>query len=218
MGRLPARPFLYPIVDVDQLAGRRLEDIIAPLCAAGARILQLRAKHVQNDREILSLACEAVRLAHRHDALMIINDRPDVAALSGADGVHLGQDDLAPEEARAILPSGAIVGRSTHSIEQLTRAAREAADYLAIGPVFATRSKESPDPEVGVCLLSAARAVTDKPLVAIGGIDLENCAAVVAAGIDGIAVIKALMAAQDLGDTARRFQARMRPGGHRSLI
>jgi thiamine-phosphate pyrophosphorylase len=128
----------------------------------------------------------------------------------GADGVHVGQGDLPPAEARRIVGDDAIVGVSTHSLAQLDAALREPVDYVAIGPVYATASKANPDPVVGPDLVRRARALADRPLVAIGGIEHARAAEVVAAGADGLAVIAALMDAPDLEAAARAFVARMR--------
>jgi len=123
-----------------------------------------------------------------------VNDRPDIARLAWANGVHVGQDDLDVAAARAIVGSDAIVGISTHNLEQFKAAAETHADYLAIGPVFATRSKEKPDPVVGLELIREARRLTSKPIVAIGGITLERAAEVIAAGADSVAVISDILA------------------------
>ena len=158
----------------------------------------------------MTAARDAVAAAHAAGALLVVNDRPDVARLAGADGVHVGQDDLAPADVRALLPGG-IVGVSTHDRAQLAAAASSGADYVAVGPVFATTSKARPDPVVGLELLRAARGLTRAPLVAIGGITAENAADVIAAGADGVAVIGALLQAPDPGEAFRRLDAALRP-------
>jgi thiamine-phosphate pyrophosphorylase len=206
---IPARPFLYPIVDVATVGEEQVVDTVAALAALGQRLLQLRAKSLDG-RRLVSLARASVAAAHAHGVRLLVNDRPDVALIAGADGVHLGQDDLPPADARAILGPEAIIGFSTHSLAQLAEAEREPVDYLALGPVFPTTSKEDPDPVVGPELVGRARALTRLPLVAIGGITRANAAAVAAQGADGLAVIGDLMRAADLAEAVRAFAAVLR--------
>jgi thiamine-phosphate pyrophosphorylase len=203
---LPRPPFLYPIVDLGALGTRAVGAAVAALARGGARLIQFRAKGVP-DRRLLGLAREALAAARGAGALLLVNDRPDVARILGADGVHLGQDDLEPGDVRGLLPEGALVGLSTHNLEQLRRAAEQPVDYLALGPVFPTRSKAPPDPVVGLETLRQARALTDRPLVAIGGITRGNAPDVVAAGADGVAVISDLLAVEDLETAVREFLA-----------
>jgi thiamine-phosphate pyrophosphorylase len=203
---IPARPFLYPIVDVATVGEERAAGIVATLARLGLPLLQLRGKGL-TDRRLAALAREATAAAHAHGARLIVNDRPDVARAAGADGVHLGQDDVPPADARRILGPGAVIGFSTHTLDQLAAAASEPADYLAIGPVFPTVSKERPDPVIGPALLARARALTSRPLVAIGGITRANAGAVVAQGVDGVAVIGDLLRAPDLEAAVRDFTA-----------
>ena len=203
---LPPPPFLYPIVDVESLGSRSVGETVTALAAGGAGIVQFRAKGPP-DRRFLELAAEALAAARGAGVLLIVNDRPDVAVIVGADGVHLGQDDLDPGAVRSLLPPGAVLGVSTHDLDQLQRAAREPVDYLAIGPVFPTRSKAAPDPVVGLEMVRRARVLTSHPLVAIGGITERNARSVVDAGADGLAVISALLSQPDLVVAARRFAA-----------
>ena len=125
-------------------------------------------------------------------AVLIMNDRPDLCLACGFHGVHVGQEDLSVEGARRVVGSQAVVGVSTHNLPQVLEAERTSADYIAIGPVFATATKANPEPVVGLEMVSAARNVTRKPLVAIGGITRANCRSVIAAGADSIAVISEL--------------------------
>jgi thiamine-phosphate pyrophosphorylase len=203
---LPPRPFLYPIVDAAALGGRAVGGAVAGVVAGGARLVQFRGKGLP-DRRFLELAAEALDAARAGGALLVVNDRPDVAIILGADGVHLGQDDLAPGEVRALLPPGTLLGVSTHDLEQLERAAGQPVDYVAIGPVFPTRSKTAPDPVVGLEMVRAARALTPRPLVAIGGITEDNAGSVTEAGADGVAVISGLLSQADLAAAVRRFTA-----------
>jgi thiamine-phosphate pyrophosphorylase len=129
-----------------------------------------------------------------------------VARIAGADGVHVGQEDLPPAACRTVLGAGALVGLSTHDLAQVSAAVREPIDYLAVGPVFPTRTKANPDPVVGLDLVRRARDLWSGPLVAIGGITAANAAEVVRAGADGVAVISALLDADDLRDAVRRLQ------------
>ena len=203
---LPPRPFLYPIVDVAALGERAVGSVVAALAAGGVKVVQFRAKGLP-DRRFLDLAAEALAAARAGGAALIVNDRPDVALILGADGVHLGQDDLDPRAVRTLLPPGALLGVSTHNLEQLERAAGAPVDYLAIGPVFPTRSKAAPDPVVGLEMVRRARALVTGSLVAIGGITEENARSVVDAGADGVAVISALLSQADLAAAGRRFAA-----------
>lgn len=199
-----ALPKLYPITDA-----RLAHDLqVERLCEGGARFIQLREKR-RSAREFYREALNAVRAAHERGARLIVNDRADVALAVGADGVHLGQDDLSPDAARRVLGEGAIIGLSTHNVEQAFEAARMDVDYVAIGPVFATTSKEKPDPVVGLEGVRRAReAVKDKPLVAIGGVTLENALSVLEAGADSVALIGALASGDDpseISERTRRF-------------
>jgi len=140
----------------------------------------------------------------------IVNDRADVALLSGASGVHLGQDDLPVELARRVLAAGQRVGLSTHTRAQFEQAQASSADYIAFGPIFRTTTKERPDAVVGLERLREMRGLARKPLVAIGGITLDNAPSVIEAGADSVAVIHGLLAAQDTGAQARKFLQALR--------
>jgi len=206
LARLPPGPFVYPILDADLLAGRPCGAAVADLARGGARIVQLRAKGV-SDRVLYTLAREALSAARAAGMLFLVNDRPDVALMLGADGVHLGQDDLPPADARRLLGAEAIVGWSTHSLGQLEDAALLPVDYVAFGPVFPTVTKRDADPVVGLDLLRAARARTTRPLVAIGGITAANARATAAAGADGLAVISGILAAPEPAAAVRALVA-----------
>lgn len=189
-------PRLYAIVDAGCFGGRaapttELLRLAEELLAGGASLIQYRNKKGSGS-EVLSQARELRRVCGRASKL-ILNDRADLCVLAGADGVHLGQDDLSAEGARVVVGDRLWVGVSTHSVEQLRAADQGPADYLAIGPVFATSSKENPDPVVGLEGVRAARAATRRPLVAIGGITTQNFRAVLEAGADSVAVISALL-------------------------
>jgi thiamine-phosphate pyrophosphorylase len=195
-------PKLYPITD-RRLSGLSHAEQVARLCDGGARLVQLREKRL-SPREFYQEAGEALRVARARGVKLIINDRADIALALGADGVHLGQDDMPPEAARTLLGEGAVIGFSTHNVEQAIAAARLPVDYIAIGPVFATTSKQNPDPQVG---LEGARRVREAvgcvPLVAIGGVTRENAPAVLASGADSVAVISALLDPEDPSEITR---------------
>ena len=196
-------PRLYAIVDSAQLA-RSLADVTASLLAAGVRLIQYRDKN-SSSRELYKASASIAECVRAAGGTLIVNDRADVARASGADGVHLGQEDLPAAMARRILPAGKIIGLSTHSILQVKQADQEPVDYIAFGPIFVTRSKERPDPVVGLSALAEARKATRKPLVAIGGITLQNARTVIENGADSVAAIGALMNAPDVGGQAHDF-------------
>jgi len=191
-----ALPRLYAIVDPLD-TGRAPRALAAALLAGGARVLQLRLKDAPA-RVLLEEARAILPLARAHGARLIVNDRADVAAAAGADGVHLGQEDLPVAAARGILGAERIIGFSTHSEAQLETAHASGADYLALGPIFATTSKAAADPVIGCSRLRAARALVTQPLVAIGGITPTTARDVLAAGADAVAVISAIVRAPDV--------------------
>jgi thiamine-phosphate pyrophosphorylase len=179
---------LCPITD-RHLSGISHAKQVALLSDGGAKLIQLREKFDTPSR-FFEQAEEALRVARELGVRIIINDRVDIALALGADGVHLGQDDLAPDAARRILGSKAIVGFSTHNLDQARRAREMPLDYVAIGPIFATKTKQSANPPVGLDGLARVRhAVGNMPLVAIGGITCANIRAILAAGADAAAVI-----------------------------
>ncbi|HTS51428.1 MAG TPA: thiamine phosphate synthase [Bryobacteraceae bacterium] len=184
--RLPA---FYPVLDTSLLAKHGLSASAAAqaILDAGARILQFRHKQFFS-RAVFEDAQRVAELCRAANALFVLNDRADLAALLGA-ALHLGQDDLAPADARQVLASPGIIGFSTHNHEQLRAGDAEPVDYLAIGPIFATGSKQNPDPVVGLAELRRLRGITKKPLVAIGGITRETARPVIEAGADSLAVI-----------------------------
>lgn len=182
-------PVFYPVLDTGVLARGGLSAIAAAeaILEAGARVLQFRHKDFFS-RAIFLEAERVAKLCCEAGALFVMNDRADFAGLLGA-ALHLGQDDLAPADARKILPAGGIIGFSTHNRVQIEAGHAEPVDYLAIGPIFATGSKHNPDPVVGLAELRALRALTTKPLVAIGGITRETAQPTLDAGAGSLAVI-----------------------------
>ena len=185
-------PRLYAIVDAACFS--TTEDLMVSaeqLVAGGCTLLQYRNKS-GNARVMLEQARELRRRVGA-TVTLIMNDRADLALVAEFDGVHVGQDDLSPESVRSIIGAGRWLGVSTHNPEQLREAYRTSADYVAIGPVFSTSSKDKPDPVVGLEGVRRARQLTEKPLVAIGGITRANAASVIEAGADSVAVISDLL-------------------------
>ncbi len=179
-------------------------DVAAAMLEGGARVLQIRHKGLWSGK-VLEDAREVASLCQQAGAMLIVDDRADIAKLLGA-GLHVGQDDLAPADARALLGDGAMIGFSSHDAAQLRGAAAEPVDYVALGPIFSTASKQNPDPVVGVDELRRCHALVGKPLVAIGGITRENARAVFDAGADAVAVIADLLPA---GATAADVRQRI---------
>jgi thiamine-phosphate pyrophosphorylase len=196
-------PRLYVILDATLLKNSP-DDSARELAAAGVRLLQYRNKSA-SAKELLQTSRWLVSSLESSNTALIVNDRPDVAALSGARGVHVGQDDLDAKQARAVVGNTMWVGVSTHNVEQFRRAAATSADYIAIGPIFATSSKANPDPVVGLEMIHKVRGLTDKPIVAIGGITLERAKAVIEAGADSIAVISDVLLTRNPGERARQY-------------
>src|ERR1019366_2837718 len=186
MGERPPMnlPRVYPILDTASLAGCgiTLETAAAAFLEGGAGILQIRHKGHWS-RDIFEAAKQVARLCRETGAPLIVNDRADFAMLLEA-GLHVGQDDLAPRDARGLLGPGAAIGFSSHNVDQLSAAGGEPVDYVAFGPVFPTASKRDPDPVVGVEEIRRCHALVEKLLVAIGGITLENALDVLRSGAD----------------------------------
>jgi thiamine-phosphate pyrophosphorylase len=190
----PREARIYPLTDV-RVSGLSHAEQVIRLSDGGASVIQLREKHMP-PREFYKQAQEALAVARKRGIRIVINDRVDMALALGADGVHLGQRDLPPEAARGLLGDKAIIGFSTHNVEQALRAARLPIDYLAIGPIFATSSKNNVDPVVGLEGLRKVRKASGSlQLVAIGGITHENAASAMEAGADAVALISALLIA-----------------------
>jgi thiamine-phosphate pyrophosphorylase len=205
-------PALYAILDASpEFAGPSkfsILEIAERLADAGVELFQYRDKQgsARKIQEISAALVERLAVA-AGGARLIVNDRADVAAIVGAGGVHVGQEDLPVEAARKICGGAVWVGVSTHNLEQLRAADATSADYIAVGPIFATGTKLNPDPVVGLEFLRSARGITRKPLVAIGGITVESASDVYRAGADSVAVIRDLMAAGDPASRAREYLA-----------
>lgn len=200
---------LYAIVDPEACRGRDPLDVTDAILAGGCAALQLRAKRM-DDGQLLVLAREMAARAARRGVLFVVDDRVDIALLSAADGVHVGQRDLCVADVRSLAPALS-VGLSTHDDAQVQAAG--AADYLGYGPVFPTRSKDNPDPVVGLEALARAAASTKLPMVAIGGVDLARAASVRETGVAMGAVISAICGADDPQLAAAQLHAAL--GGAR---
>ena len=202
---------LYPLTDT-RLSNLSHAEQVLRFSEGGARVVQLREKHLSSG-EFYDQAAVAVRVGRARNVTIIINDRVDVALAVGADGVHLGQDDLPPDAARWLLGNQAIIGFSTHNLEQAVEATRLPLDYIALGPIFGTSSKENPDPPVGLVGLAQVRQAMGKiPIVAIGGINRENARQVIEAGADAVAVISALLVpSAEIVTRTRQLLSRLSP-------
>ena len=202
-------PRLYAILDSSCFPDPEpLFNAAQELAAAGVQLIQYRnkagdAKRILDEARELRSRLSRARTPAPHKPMLMMNDRADLCVAAEFDGVHVGQDDLSPESARKIVGTGRWLGVSTHNLEQVAEADITSADYIAIGPVFATGSKENPDPVVGLEGVRVAHSLTRKPLVAIGGITRQNCRSVIDAGADSVAVISDLV--RDPGKSAEEF-------------
>jgi thiamine-phosphate pyrophosphorylase len=205
-------PRLYAIADAEVLAGRgvALADFARELRAAGVGLVQYRDK-AGSPQEVLRAAAVLREAMAGSGCKLVMNDRADLAVLAGFDGVHVGQGDLLPEDARLVMGAAGIVGVSTHTDAQVRAAELSCADYVAIGPVFATGTKADAEPVIGLEGVRSARTLTAKPLVAIGGVTRANARSVIDPGADSIAVISALLSPTETTEAiARDFLARLR--------
>lgn len=200
-------PRLYVILDAGMLRASA-RDTTNNLIDAGVSLLQYRDKR-SHARELQETARSLASLAKERGCSFVVNDRADIARLSDATGVHVGQEDLGVEQARALVGAQRWVGISTHNREQFEEAAGTSADYIAVGPIFPTTTKQNPDPVVGLELLKQVRGLTSKPIVAIGGITLQNAASVIEVGADSVAVIRDILQADDPGAQARAYIERL---------
>ncbi len=200
---LPSHDF-YFITDSNLTREGELADVKAAL-AAGAKVIQYREKKAQS-REMYETALLIKDLCHAADAVLIINDRIDIAMAVGADGVHIGSKDIPGRAARRIIPPGMILGISAANMEQARRAMEDGADYLGVGPVFPTATKDDADPATGTDFLNELRQITGLPIIAIGGISLENASGVIRAGADSVCAISATVATDDVEAAVRDFR------------
>lgn len=207
-------PRLYPIVDVESLErhGMALDRFVRELLEGGVQILQLRDKRSPS-QQVLEHAAVITEAVAGGECLPVMNDRADLAVLAGWHGVHVGHRDMPPDAVRRLFGDSrdAVVGVSTHKEEQVIAANATSADYIAVGPVFATGTKADAEPVIGLDGVRRLRALTKKPIVAIGGITRETAADVLEAGADSVAVIGALMTdSQAVGSLVRDFLQRLR--------
>lgn len=196
-------PRLYVILDAALLTLPDTE-CAQSLADAGVRLLQYRNKSASS-RKLFDSAKKLSAQLRPRGVSFVVNDRADVAALVDATGIHVGQQDLSVENVRRVVGPSKWVGVSTHNREQFERAAATSADYIAVGPVYSTSTKTNPDPVIGIDFIRMVRTLTDKPIVAIGGITLDRASEVIRAGADSIAVISDILLAPDPGRRARQF-------------
>jgi thiamine-phosphate pyrophosphorylase len=199
-----ALPPLYVILDAALLPSDPIE-LTKKLLDAGARLFQYRDK-TSSSRELLYASQALCLTVRQHGGTFLVNDRADISRLSGASGVHLGQDDLSVAAAREVVGTECLIGLSTHNLPQFEAAAESSADYLAVGPIFSTSGKSNPDPVVGVEFIRAVRKLTTKPIVAIGGITLERARQIIDAGADSVAVISDVLKAKNPADRVRQYR------------
>jgi thiamine-phosphate pyrophosphorylase len=197
-------PALMLITDRSLLRGRALEEVASLAVEGGVTAVQLREKDLSNG-ELYELAM-TLRAVLQGRALLLVNDRADVACVSGADGLHLPERCLPPRPVRAVVGEGCIMGRSVHSVEAAVAAEREGADYLIVGPVYETPSHPN-QPPAGLHLVRAVSEAVRVPIVAVGGVDAANVRAVIEGGAEGVAVIRAILEADDPQAAARELRA-----------
>ncbi len=201
-------PKFYPIIDASIAHISKIEDIVKMIIEGGARIIQLRAKDVST-RDFIEAARiikQTIKpIAKKNKIKFIINDRVDIAMLICSDGVHLGQDDLPIKEARKILGKNKVIGISTHNIKEAVLAEKLGADYISFGPIFATSTKNDAQKPKGIDGLKKAREAVKTPIVAIGGITLENVKDVYNAGADSVAVISDILKSKDIKKKVHNF-------------
>lgn len=196
---------LYAVTDRTWLGGTSLSWAVKQALAGGITLLQLREKNL-TDRKMLQEAQELLPLCHQHGVPLIINDRVQVALDAGADGVHLGQGDMSPREARAILGPDAIIGVSARTVESAQKAEQEGADYLGVGAVFSTSTKTDAK-NISLETLRQIARVVHIPVVAIGGIGPDNILELLGCGIQGVAVVSSIFAQKNIAQAASRLRA-----------
>ncbi len=209
-------PRLYVILDAALLTTPET-DCAQRLADAGVRLLQYRNK-LASAGELLESSKKLASLLLPQGVTFVVNDRADVAALAEANGVHVGQEDLGVEEARYVVGAQKLVDASTHNLEQFQQAAASSADYIAVGPVFATATKSNPDPVVGTAFIRKVRPLTDKPIVAIGGITLEHALEIIEAGADSVAVVSDILRAPEPGTRVRQYIELLGPANRTASV
>jgi thiamine-phosphate pyrophosphorylase len=205
-------PRLYVILDAALLTVPETESA-RELADAGVRLLQYRNKSASSC-EFFASSKKLSSVLLARGVSFLVNDRADVAFLAEASGVHVGQEDLGVEAARTVIGAQKLVGVSTHTLKQFQEAAATSADYIAVGPVFSTSTKAHPDPLIGTEFIRRARPLTEKSIVAIGGITLERAAEVIAAGADSVAVISDILRAPNPGKRARQYIDLLKAANH----
>jgi thiamine-phosphate pyrophosphorylase len=201
---------LYVIIDESLLVSRHAEEVLEQVARGGADAVQFRAKRLSK-RQYYEKAVALLPLARHNNVPFFVNDHLDLAVAISADGIHLGQNDLPCNAARRLIPREMLLGISTHSIDQAARAAGDGADYIAVGPIFPTTTKEDPEAVVGTEMITAIRErVGPVPLIAIGGINAENVAGVIRSGADAVAVASAVVLAGDPQSAARELKQKIR--------
>ena len=205
-------PRLYVILDAALLTVPET-DCAQELATAGVRLLQYRNKRA-SARELFETSKKLLLLLSPLGVSLVVNDRPDVAAVAGANGVHVGQEDLGVEEVRRVVGAEKLVGVSTHNLEQFERAAASSVDYIAVGPIFTTGTKSNLDPVVGTQFIREVRPLTDKPIIAIGGITLQRAPEIIESGADSVAVISDILRAPEPAARARQYIDLLGPASH----
>ena len=200
---------LYPIIDLE-IVDFSLESLLTKLSEAEVSLVQLRGKK-SSSKDLLKLSTQMVNMTQDNSLKVIVNYRVDIAWLSKADGVHLGQDDLPCSDARQILGSKAIIGLSTHTLKQACQAEDSTADYIAIGPIYRTQTKENPDPIVSLDELKAIRKAVTKPLIAIGGITTKNALPLFDLGVDSVAVVRDIVLSENIHQQVTNY-SKLRDG------
>src|SRR3989338_1161487 len=196
---------LYVVTESSISKGRSNEFVVKEAIKGGAKIIQLREKQWGKNK-IREEAIKLLKICKKNNALFIVNDYIDIALEIGADGVHLGQSDVPIQEARKLCGDKLIIGLSTHSVEQAIKADKEAVDYITIGPIFKTRAK---DYTVGTEIISKVLSEANKPVIAIGGINIDNINSVLGQGIKSVAVISAVVSANDIKKAARELASKL---------
>ncbi len=215
-GSSPKIEGLYTIIDTSYVSLEDIKGVSEQIIEGGAKIVQLRAKEL-GSADMLRAARVIREVTRSHDALFLVNDRIDIALLSGADGVHIGDEDISPQEARQLLGKGRLIGYSTHNQQEAELTAGLAGkgfiDYISCGPVFATRTKKDARAVVGIEGLKKVRAATKLPLVAIGGLTEENLQEVLNTDIDAVAVISDLLLAQEISAKTKQLIETIKKNG-----
>lgn len=196
---------LYLVTDRRWLGNRTLWEVVEEAIIGGATLVQLREKEISS-RDCLEIAQRVKQVTDRYGVPLIINDRIDIALASGADGVHVGPEDLSVRIARQLMGEGKIIGASASSVDEAVLFQAQGADYLGVGAMFPTATKEGTE-QVGLADLRAIKAAIRVPVVAIGGINAENAGPVMETGVDGVAVVSAIMARADIREAARHLSA-----------